>query len=799
MADKNFGVKGLNLISDSGTPTISIASSIISYAGSLNLNAPTVAISTNISIGGQVVSNLVIPNNYSVGIGTTALTEKLNVNGNVNISGILTATSFVGSGVSLTGLIPNAIVGVNSSVYNYFLLSTQASGSISSISASVDYIIFNPAAKYLGIGTDNPTAGLDVNGTGRFAGTVTAPNFQGTATTANNVSSTININTSGIITSTGGFVGNLTGTATTATKLQNTRTFEITGDVVGAAVSFDGTGNVSIAATIQPNSVGLGTDTTGDYVQSISGVANQINVTGGTGEGSTLTVGFAANPTIPGNVTIANDLQVNNNLNVNGNITIGGTSAYILVDSFRVSDADIILGFTTNSSNQDASNDTTANHGGISIASTEGSPLINLNIAGIETLPPTYKKIMWFKAGAFAGLNTDAWLSNYAIGIGSTQFPSGTRLAAGNVQFTQNDLAVVRNINSSGIISASSFVGDGSGLSGITASSIVGVATYATSSGIATNLKGGAGGSIPYQSDVDTTVFLANGTSGYVLQANGGTSAPTWVPAAPSAAITGLTIRDEGSIVGTGSSISAINFVGSNIVATATGSGATITIADNLVGTGLSITGIVTATSFRGNGSQITDVSATYATNAGISTSVIGGISSVTQLQVTGISTFTNGPILVGTATSTGTAAQPLQVTGGAYVSGNVGIGTTNPTSKLHVVGNAYITGVTTSTDFDSLSDLNLKTNIQQIEDSLSKVIQIRGVTFKWKDTNRSSAGVIAQEVENVLPELVNGEETKTVNYNGMIGALVEAVKELKVENDILREKLEEVYKKVFG
>ena len=158
--------------------------------------------------------------------------------------------------------------------------------------------------------------------------------------------------------------------------------------------------------------------------------------------------------------------------------------------------------------------------------------------------------------------------------------------------------------------------------------------------------------------------------------------------------------------------------------------------------------------------------------------------------------------VLINTSTETGTANQFLQVSGGAAFYGtgsSVGIGTTNPTSKLHVQGDAYITGVTTSTDFNSTSDIKLKTNIHQIDDSLAKVIQIRGVTFNWKDTNRSSAGVIAQEVEKVLPELVNGEETKTVNYNGVIGALVEAVKELKVENDVLRERLDEVYKKVFG
>ena len=51
----------------------------------------------------------------------------------------------------------------------------------------------------------------------------------------------------------------------------------MTGDVVASQISFDGTGNVSLAATIQPNSVALGGDTTGDYVESVSGTANEID------------------------------------------------------------------------------------------------------------------------------------------------------------------------------------------------------------------------------------------------------------------------------------------------------------------------------------------------------------------------------------------------------------------------------------------------------------------------------------------------------------------------------------------
>jgi hypothetical protein len=89
---------------------------------------------------------------------------------------------------------------------------------------------------------------------------------------------------------------------------------------------------------------------------------------------------------------------------------------------------------------------------------------------------------------------------------------------------------------------------------------------------------------------------------------------------------------------------------------------------------------------------------ATYATTAGVSTSVIGGIGSITQLQVTGISTFTNGPVLVGAATSTGTALQRLQVTDGAYVSGSLGVGVTNPSSKIDVSGDIAIRATDSAT-----------------------------------------------------------------------------------------------------
>jgi len=115
---------------------------------------------------------------------------------------------------------------------------------------------------------------------------------------------------------------------------------------------------------------------------------------------------------------------------------------------------------------------------------------------------------------------------------------------------------------------------------------------------------------------------------------------------------------------------------------------------------------------------------------------------------------------------------------------GEVGINSTSPTEKLDVIGTVK------ATDFNTTSDQNLKTNIQTIEDPLEKIVQIRGVNFEWKENNKPSAGVIAQEVEKVLPQLVNGEDTKTVNYNGLIGLLVEAVKAQQEEINELKRRI---------
>ncbi len=98
--------------------------------------------------------------------------------------------------------------------------------------------------------------------------------------------------------------------------------------------------------------------------------------------------------------------------------------------------------------------------------------------------------------------------------------------------------------------------------------------------------------------------------------------------------------------------------------------------------------------------------------------------------------------------------------------------------------------GVVTCTDINSTSDVNLKENITTVNSALSIVNDLRGVKFEWKKDHKVSYGVIAQELEQVLPDLVTNTDPKTVNYNGLIGVLIQAVKELSAEVEDLKNKL---------
>ena len=85
--------------------------------------------------------------------------------------------------------------------------------------------------------------------------------------------------------------------------------------------------------------------------------------------------------------------------------------------------------------------------------------------------------------------------------------------------------------------------------------------------------------------------------------------------------------------------------------------------------------------------------------------------------------------------------------------------------------------------DTEKFPDLLSKIeDLTKIDDAMSIINKIQGFRFKWKEGGEDSMGVSAQEVEQVLPELVSNDEFKSVNYNGIIAVLIEAVKELSKE-----------------
>jgi hypothetical protein len=146
-----------------------------------------------------------------------------------------------------------------------------------------------------------------------------------------------------------------TGNANTATTLQNARTISLGGDLSGSA-SFNGSTDITINATVQANSVALGTDTTGDYVAGAT-AGTGINVSGSGGEGSTLTItntgvtsvtGTANEVTVSasaGAVTIGlpDDITIGGSLTVTGDLTVSGSTTYLNTATLQVEDNKVVL------------------------------------------------------------------------------------------------------------------------------------------------------------------------------------------------------------------------------------------------------------------------------------------------------------------------------------------------------------------------------------------------------------------------------------------------------------------------
>jgi hypothetical protein len=440
---------------------------------------------------------------------------------------------------------------------------------------------------------------------------------------------------------------------------------------------------------------------------------------------------------------------------------------------------------------------------------------------------------MWFKSGSFSGLGTDAWLSNYAIGIGSTQFPTGTRLAAGNVQITENDLSVVRNINASGIVAASGgFVGN-----------LTGTASTASFATTAFNLNGVVESDLNVAfaatASVATTAFNLNGVVESDLNvafASTASFATTAFNLADAANITTGTISSDrltGSyaidITGNAGTASTASFATTafnlngvvesdlNVAFASTASFATTAFnladaanittgtisSDRLTGSyGISITGAAATasfatTAFNLNGVVESDLNVAFASTASFATTAFNLADAANITTGTISSDRLTGSYAIDITGNASTASTATEFTVTANNSTNETVypvfvdaatGSQGAETDAALSYNPSTNTLTAGT-FNSTSDRKLKENVKVVKNASELISKLEGVNFTWIETGEKSVGVIAQQVESYIPELVSkNQEVKSVNYNGLVGILIEAFKEQQRQIEELKE-----------
>ena len=260
-------------------------------------------------------------------------------------------------------------------------------------------------------------------------------------TGAATLSSTLEV--TGNITATGGVTGNVTGiltgdvigNANTASAWANSRTIELTGDVTGTVSGVDGGGDVTIATTVAANSVALGTDTTGNYVNDVT-AGTGVTVTHTPAEGSSPTVAIGQAVGTTDDVTfntVTADLTGNVTGNVTGNITGNITStgantmASLTTTGNVVVGGDLTVSGTTTTVNTETIN--LADNQIVLNSNEAGTPTQNGGIE-IERGTATNKTLVWDEA-------VDKWT------VGSETFVAGTFEGAltGNVTGTVSSIS----------------------------------------------------------------------------------------------------------------------------------------------------------------------------------------------------------------------------------------------------------------------------------------------------------------------------------------------------------------------
>jgi len=428
-----------------------------------------------------------------------------------------------------------------------------------------------------------------------------------------------------------------------------------------------------------------------------------------------------------------------------------------------------------------------------------------------------------FASATIAGANTFVLATiagaNAAVGLGANSYANVVWARAN----TRMDLAgqQANAFASATIAGANSAVGAGANAYALSINSVSGTGFIATIDGANTAVGAGA--------NSYANVVWARANSRMDL---GGTGANTFasvtIAGANTAVGAGANAHMRATLAGANTAVGqgANNFASATIAGanTAVGTGAnnfasaTIAGANTAVGNGANnfmrstLAGANTAVGTGANNFTIATLNGAN-TAARDATNLTSG--TVPSARITGVGTITtgtwNGTVIGVLYGGTGGNDQATARTG-------LGLGTisTQASSAVTITGGTIsgitslaVSGAITATgDITAYntSDRRLKTNISQIQDSLHKVNSINGVTFDWNEEgqksrqseeeifgNRREAGVIAQEIEEVLPEVVvtRKDGYKAVRYEKLVPLLIEAIKELTAKVEMLESKIE--------
>jgi hypothetical protein len=425
-----------------------------------------------------------------------------------------------------------------------------------------------------------------------------------------------------------------------------------------------------------------------------------------------------------------------------------------------------------------------------------GSPIFDLgvNISGISTISGV--KIT---AGVVTSFSTSGIVTYYGDGKGLSNIPN---VALQNS--TISGISLGANLNS---LSFGTFLTTSGSYNGSTARTVSVAGTHSNTAN--TLVARDTNGDFTARYINATQFRRSGGTSSQFLKADGSVDSTAYITSASIgngtlsfSAGTGITLSATPSFTANQSSNKSVT-VSTNAVSTNTGNRIVLRnssggfSAGSIVVSNVTSTGIITSTGFRVTGISsdgFVKSDGTVDTTQYLTSNLIGNGKLILNANGLGLSVSatpeftanqsTNKTI---TVTSNATSLNTANTIVFRDINGNfrAGIVTTTTLSSTNV--NA--TTITAET-VNSTSDISLKKNINQITNSLEKISTISGVEFNWVESDQKSMGVIAQEIEKVFPELVSEiDDKKSVNYNGLVGLLIESVKELKKEIDELKNK----------